>query len=517
MTPFARLRPLALGLALALSVQSLGVQAQANPPAAPQRLPHIGDGNSMSIAQERRLGESIMRQLMTDADYLDDPVLIDYLQGIWGPLRDAAKQLGQLQPEVDEAFAWDLLLVRDKSVNAFALPGGFMGVHLGLIAVVANRDELASVMGHELSHVSQRHIARMQEQQGRQTPWLVGAMILGVLAASRSPDAANAMIMGGTASVAQGQLNFSRDMEREADRLGFNVMTQAGFESQGMVGMFQKLAQASRLNDSGGFPYLRSHPLTTERIADMQSRIGLTDAAMLSTSVEHAMMSARARGLMATHVDEVQKLVLALEQDYKPDLPLAKQAALLYAGVMAYTQQRQAAKARDAMTQLLQITSEDPAGFRAAQWLAADTERRLGAAAGCVGKLPAQASDRARVLLLAQCRLDMRQTEATKNASDALQMWLGQYPRDGLAWDLVSQAYAQSGDKLRALRADAESRAVRWDEQGAIDRLRAAQALSKNLAKQGQLDRAGNMEASIIDSRLRALEAVRRELLHPQN
>ena len=516
MKPLACLRPLALGLALACSMQSLGVLAQANPPSSP-RLPHMGDGNSMSIAQERRLGESIMRQLMTDADYLDDPVLMDYLQGIWGPLRDSAKQLGQLQPELDEAFTWDLLLVRDKSVNAFALPGGFMGVHLGLIAVVANRDELASVMGHELSHVSQRHIARMQEQQGRQTPWLVGAMILGVLAASRSPDAANAMIFGGTASVAQGQLNFSRDMEREADRLGFNVMKQAGFDQQGMVGMFQKLAQAARLNDSGGFPYLRSHPLTTERMADMQSRIGMNLPPASPTSLEHAMMSARARGLMATHVDEVQQLVLALERDFKPDLPLAKQTALLYAGVMAYTQQRQAAKAREAMGQLLQITREDPAGFRAAQWLEADTERRLGAPPACVTKVASLASDRARVLLLAQCRLALKQTDMAKTSSDALQIWLGQYPRDPLAWDLVSQAYAQSGDKLRSLRADAESRAVRWDEQGAIDRLRAAQALSKAMAKDGSLDRAGNMEASIIDSRLRTLEALRRELLRPQN
>ena len=517
MNHFACLRPLALGLALACSMQSLGVLAQASAPPVPQRLPHIGDGNSMSISQERRLGESIMRQLMTDADYMDDPVLIDYLQGIWWPLREAARQLGQLQPEVDEAFAWDLLLVRDKSVNAFALPGGFMGVHLGLIAVVANRDELASVMGHELSHVSQRHIARMQEQQGRQTPWLAGAMILGVLAASRSPDAANAMIMGGTASVAQGQLNFSRDMEREADRLGFNVLTQAGFEQQGMVGMFQKLAQASRLNDSGGFPYLRSHPLTTERMADMQSRIGLNLPPASPTSLEHAMMSARARALMSTHVDEVDKLSLALEKDFSRDLSPARQAGLLYAGVMAYTQQRQAAKARDAMSQLLLLSRDDPAGLRAAQWLQADTERRLGAPEACVSKLSEQANDRPRVLLLAQCRLDMKQTALAAKTSERLQIWLGFWPRDGLAWDLVSQAHAQSGDKLRALRADAESRAVRWDEQGAIDRLRAAQALSKKMAKEGQLDRAGNMEASIIDARLRSLEAVRRELLRPQN
>ncbi len=513
MFPVACLRPLVVALAMACSMQSLGLQAQSNP----QRLPNIGDGNGMSLAQERRLGESIMRQLVTDADYMDDPVLIAYLQDIWLSLRDAAKQIGHLQPEVDEAFTWELLLVRDKSVNAFALPGGYMGVHLGLIAVVSNRDELASVMGHELSHVTQRHIARMQDQQGKQTPWLVGAMILGVLAASRSPDAANALIMGGTAGVAQGQLNFSRDMEREADRLGFNVMTQAGFAQQGMVGMFEKLGMASRLNDSGGYPYLRSHPLTSERIGDMQARMGLQAAAPVATTLVHQMMAARARFLMARGVDDLQVLSLALERDWSADMPLSRQVGLLYAGSMAYAQQGQAAKAREAITRLLDLTRVDPDGLRAAQWLAADTERRLGNPQGCVQALNAYPTDRPRVVLLAQCQLGLQQSAAAKAARDMLQLWLAEHSRDSMVWELAAQALQQSNEPLRALRFDAEARAVRWDESGAIDRLRAAQALSKSLANQGQLDRAGNLESSIIDARLRALESVRRELLRPSN
>jgi predicted Zn-dependent protease len=103
--------------------------------------------------------------------------------------------------------------------------------------------------------------------QARMTPWLIGAMILGMLAASKSAQGAQAMIVGGQAMAAQSQLNFSRDMEREADRIGYGVMSEAGFDTLGFVTMFGKLQQAAGLNDSGSFPYLRSHPSTAANTA----------------------------------------------------------------------------------------------------------------------------------------------------------------------------------------------------------------------------------------------------------
>lgn len=471
----------------------------------------------MSVPQERKLGEAIMRQIMPDPDYLDDPVLVDYLQDIWQPLKESARQLGNLTPELDESFSWNLFLVRDRSVNAFALPGGYMGVHLGLLAVVTSRDELAAVMGHELSHVTQRHIARMQDSQGRQTPWMIASIVLGVLAASKSPDAANAMIMGGTATMAQTQLNFSRDMEREADRLGYAVMTNAGFEPQGVVGMFQKLAQASRLNDSGGYPYLRSHPLTTERIGDMQARMGTqaTEAKALPLTMGHALMQARARALMSKRAEEIQDLVLAYEKETNTDLSPSQQAGLLYAAVMAYTGQRQADKALSSLNRLLAVSAGDEQGLRAARWLAADTQRRLGRHVECLKWLSDMPASRARLLLQAQCRIASQQPALIEQAGDQLQLWLADHPRDALAWDAMAYAYAQSGQALRALRAEAEAKAVRWDEVAAIDRLRAAQSLARELTQQGKLDLGGQQEASIIDARLRALEARRRELLQP--
>src|SRR5439155_1151642 len=136
-----------------------------------------------------------------------------YLQGIFQPLVVAARQRGEIGPDIDQRFAWEPFLVRDRTVNAFALPGGFVGVHLGLISMTASRDELASVLAHEMSHVTQRHIARSVASSSRQSLVGLAAMILGAIAASRSShaDALQAVVVGGQAAMAQGQLNFSRD------------------------------------------------------------------------------------------------------------------------------------------------------------------------------------------------------------------------------------------------------------------------------------------------------------------
>ena len=333
----------------------------------------MGDGADITLSAERKLGDRIARELYRDPDYLEDPVLDEYLQNIWQPLVKGAQARGELSPELQERFAWKILIGRDRSVNAFALPGGYLGIHLGLISVVTTRDELASVMAHELSHVTQRHISRSMGDQARMTPWLIGAMILGMLAASKSAQGAQAMIVGGQAMAAQSQLNFSRDMEREADRVGYGIMTEAGFDPRGFVGMFDKLQQASRLNDNGAYPYLRSHPLTTERIADMQSR-QLTAGSLApvpTPSLEHAMMVGRARVLSNPGVDGLRGLLLEADSwpVSAPPSMAARHAGVLYAGVLAAGRLRDDVAASTYLDRLTALVSSDPVGTRLARWL----------------------------------------------------------------------------------------------------------------------------------------------------
>jgi len=275
-------------------------------------LPALGDSVSddLSIGRERSLGDQVMRQIRQDPDYFEDPLLLEYLQGVWAPLVSAARKLGNIGEETDQRFAWETFLVRDRSVNAFALPGGFVGVHLGLIAMTGSRDELASVLAHELSHVTQRHIARRIVGDSRSSLLATAGMIAGLIVAARSSnaDVANAAIMGSQAAAMQASLNFSRDMEREADRVGYTVLTQSGYAGSGMLGMFERMEQAYHLMDSGAYPYLRSHPLTSERIGDARARLGAGEWQRPQGKAEHALMAARSRVLMDTRAEVLAQL-----------------------------------------------------------------------------------------------------------------------------------------------------------------------------------------------------------------
>ena len=482
-------------------------------PARALSLPALGDGGEMPIAAERRLGDRIARELYRDPDYLDDPVLTDYLQSLWQPLLAAALARGELSPELRERFAWQLLLGRDRSVNAFALPGGYFGVHLGLMAVVGSRDELASVLAHELTHVTQRHIARLISRQGQETPWMIGAMILGALAASRNADAGNALIVGGQAVAAQNQLNFSRDMEREADRLGLAVMTQAGFDGRGFVGMFDRLQQASRLNDSGAYPYLRSHPLTTERIADMQQRQLLQPDSQrqAGSAAEHALIAARARVLANPGVDALRAWLQEASGTELASQGLVREAAALYGAALAASRLREFGQARALVQRLLARVRHDSDAFRLAQLLQSEISLAQGEP-----EVPEQWSESTRrpeLMLWAYATLRSRPAQAAIVAQQ-MQRWLASQPGDAMGWQLLAQAYAAQGLSVRAIRAEAESQVARLEHAGALERLKAAQDLLRQESTIGtaQSGAAIHIEASIIDTRRRQLEVTLREL-----
>ncbi|MGN6661426.1 MAG: M48 family metalloprotease [Achromobacter mucicolens] len=248
--------------ALAMPVAPVTAWAQ------PVGLPSMGAASSSDLSPmlERTLGEAIMAQGRRDPSYIDDSELSQYLTTMGRKL--AAFAPGGV-PEV-EMFG-----VRDPEINAFAMPGGFIGINTGLIVSSASESELAAVVAHEIGHVVQRHIARGMTQQN-QNGMLMLASLAGALLAALAGGGGN-LSMGvaafGQAAAINRQLGFSRDAEREADRAGLQMLTKAGYDADGMSQMFARLMNASRLNEgAGGGSWASTHPLSIERMSDVQNR-----------------------------------------------------------------------------------------------------------------------------------------------------------------------------------------------------------------------------------------------------
>ncbi|HEV7815347.1 MAG TPA: M48 family metalloprotease [Janthinobacterium sp.] len=292
--PFCAPALFALLLAAAAPAPAQTFSGAPLPPADLPNLPNLGDAarDDLSPLHERQIGEEIMRDIRGDRDYLDDAPILEYLN-------DFGKGLVAARPDVrgETNFDFFFFCVRDPQLNAFALPGGFIAVHSALLLAAQSESELASVMAHEIGHVAQRHIARSIGEERKDAMIPLAAMILAVLASRAGGDAAMGVLMGGEGIAIQRQLNFSRDAEREADRIGFQIMGAAGFDTNGMVAFFQRLQSASRSYSDFAPPWLLTHPLTTERIADIQARIREQPYKQRVDSLDFYLVRARARVL----------------------------------------------------------------------------------------------------------------------------------------------------------------------------------------------------------------------------
>ena len=260
-----RRRPLSRLLALASSLALLAGSPAAT--AQVDRLPDLGSasGDELSGAAERRLGESIMRELRAEGVVWDDAEFTDFFNRFAAPLTGTRAARSQ---------QFEFFAVRDQSINAFALPGGFIGIHTGLLAAVANESELATVLAHEIGHVTQRHIARMLSNQRQASMMALAGVVLAALAASRSsPDGAIGALTLSDTLATRSMLSFSRDAEREADRVGLDIMREARFDARAAPRFFERLQQYNRYNEGGAPVYLRTHPVTGERMTDLQLRI----------------------------------------------------------------------------------------------------------------------------------------------------------------------------------------------------------------------------------------------------
>ncbi|MFM1989072.1 MAG: putative metalloprotease yggG [Pseudomonadota bacterium] len=474
----ARALAAVLAALLALGPATSGAQQFEN-------LPKLGDpsGDELSPQAERRLGDSIMRQVRRDPSYLDDAELLDYLNRFAAPLVASPAAGGT---------GFEFFAIRDGAINAFALPGGFIGIHTGLLTAAESESEVAAVLAHEIGHVVQRHIARMLARQKQVSMVAMAGMILALLAARSNPQAAMGSMMMGNEAARSSMLSFSREAEREADRVGFEIMRQSGFDVQAMVAFFMRLQSASRFYESNAPAYLRTHPVTTERIGDMQLRVQETRYRQRADAIEFTLLRARLRAT-ADDSSEGRKTARGLAEQQVRQSPKAGPGPWYGLAAVALAQ-RDFARVDAALTQ--------------AQALAGGTHpflEALGARARLDAGDPGAAADRAtkglsrfpdaRALARLQGEALLaagRPGEAARALRDHLVSWRS----DPKLWALLSQAHADLGQRADAHRAAAEQYLRLGSPMAALDQLRRAQ-------------QAGDTDfytASTIDARIRELE-----------
>lgn len=241
------------------------LNSSANAESSSIELPNIGDSSQtvISSVMEKHIGRAFMRSIYSAYKLIDDPEITEYIQDLGSQLTSQ----GQLTSQPFHFFVVD-----NPSINAFAAPGGFIGIHSGLILSAESESELASVLAHEIAHITQRHMARAYEEATQMNLPATAALIAAILLGGQNIEITEAAIATTLAATTQQRLNFTRSNEKEADRAGMQILADAGFSPKSMPQFFERLHQASRYYENGLPEFLRTHPITISRIADSQNR-----------------------------------------------------------------------------------------------------------------------------------------------------------------------------------------------------------------------------------------------------
>lgn len=310
-------------------------------------LPEIGvvASDAISIDKEILIGDALMRQLRSQAPLLADPVLEEYLTDLGNRLMVHADNV---------KFPYTFFWINNPEINAFAFFGGHIGVHTGLIANANTESELASVIAHEISHVTQRHIARRIAAQKRASSLQIASMIGSLLLALADPEAGIAAISATQAGAAQGQINYTRSNEKEADRVGYHMLAKAGFDPAGAADFFGKLLEQSRLRTTPP-AFLLTHPLPASRVSDARARLTTEPRYRVPPSLRFHLAKAR---IHARYLNNARYNVSIFEEMIKKKQYVFKQAAE-YGLAIAYLDNEEVEKADDIITRLLQQDPEN--------------------------------------------------------------------------------------------------------------------------------------------------------------
>lgn len=449
-----------------------------------QQLPSLGDATSglISLQEEKALGQSWLRNLRSQAPTLDDPVLLEWFHDL----------IYQLVPDSDIQISdLHLVTVDSPQLNAFAVPGGIVGINYGLLLYADNEDQIASVLAHELAHLSQRHFARQVEAARKRDPVTLATLLASlILIATSNGEAGIAGIMTSQAAAVQDQLAYTREFEREADRLGMSTLVSSGFSPEAMPAMFQNMLDAARYR--GEAPeFLQTHPLTATRVADAAGRAGAFRSVSPSASFRFRILKLsaetryqlgdgamtelkeRLKDASGTEADALNYMIAVLHHDQRQYAEAAEQLALA-------DQSHLLVKVLD---QRITASAGEPARARAAL----ESLRKLHP-----NSLPLES---AYADLLAESG---NYSEATR----VLRKLTETYPDVPAFWEALSQNASKQGELILASRALAEYYFTTGRNQEAAQQLRNAIR---------QAEKANDLQRELaLKERLKAVDALLR-------
>ncbi|MGI9344716.1 MAG: M48 family metalloprotease [Gammaproteobacteria bacterium] len=414
-------------------------------------LPLLGDDSSgiISLAEEKKLGRAWLQSLRNTIPISKDPQIQRYLESLLIKLSEAAGMNPQLLSPI---------VIKDPSINAFAAPGGIIGVNTGLFTKARSEGELSAVLAHELAHLSQRHYARrIKANKVNSTAGLVVmlATLLAILSGSSDNEGNLAVIYAGTAALQASALNYSRRDEREADRVGFRTLTRAGFSPFAAVKMFETLRESYKLSSTRPPEYLLTHPYTEERLADARNRANqLLDAkqhfGILDSPLFH-LIQIRATLADATHLTQT---ILEQERAHKTTTGIERIFAT-YLLTLAYSRQNESEQALALLdtvddaslpTELLL-----PFTLLKAEVYLASNQQQL--ALELLRPLESTNSgDYAFAMILAQALVATKQYE---QASQLLRHWRAFRPQDPFVWERLADVQLLRGNVLEYHRSSA--------------------------------------------------------------
>lgn len=450
-----------------------------------QDLPELGDVSQtvLSAVDEQRIAEQILAEVSVSDEVLADVEVVDYLQSLGNRLAAASD---------DKQQEFYFFVVKDASINAFAMPGGVIGVHTGLFLASNSESELASVLGHEIGHVTQHHLARMLAKQKTDTFKNVAGIALALLVARANPQLASGALTTSSAAGIQRQLDYTRQHEREADRVGLSILENAGFDARGMPAFFRVLQRGSRFMEGSAPSFLRTHPLTSERIADVENRVAMMSYKQVASNLSYFFVRAKLRandGLAQTAIDQFEYNIQTGRY--------ANEAAEHYGLAVAMLRKNDFSGATKQM-QWLDLHAVKSAFIENLKARIAVAEKNpTKAAAQYSAALNRYPESRALIYGYAEHFLALKQTKEMIELIKGKQQL---FPRDAHFYDYLAKGYFREGKDLLAFQAQGEAYYRQYNLDKAVEQLELATKV-----KEGSF-----YEKSIVEARLKEFQRLQK-------